>query len=339
MVQPNNPSVCIVGAGSMGIVTGYHLALAGAEVTFLVRPHRREQLSRPQMLYSYDDDTLKTYSGYELLTDPSQLASTSFDLVVITLDGAALRAEAGQKVVDELGRALGGTSTGVILGSVGIDLRSWFLQRSGLSEDQVANGVLNLLAYEVPPASMPEHSDVNADLLSSADYGYRHATAFGFTVDDSAPDVSQRFSDLYSSSGVSQCSAIPADEYRVSVGIFPALVAWELLGWPAAADIDPADETWQLGIASTREVQRLSAFGPAGLAASEQTSAQSILQVFRAMERDVLPLSLAAFNAYHHGGKVNAQDHMILREAQNRGRAEGADMPALRQLIARLPHE
>ncbi|WP_199821983.1 2-dehydropantoate 2-reductase N-terminal domain-containing protein [Streptomyces sp. XY152] len=42
------PSVCIVGAGSMGVVTGYHLGLAGASVTFLVRPHRQAQSSRPR---------------------------------------------------------------------------------------------------------------------------------------------------------------------------------------------------------------------------------------------------------------------------------------------------
>jgi hypothetical protein len=41
---------------------------------------------------------------------------------------------------------------------------------------------------------------------------------------------------------------------------------------------------------------------------------------------DVLPLNLSAFNAYHHGGKVNAQDHAILREAVQQGEAEGADV-------------
>jgi ketopantoate reductase len=103
MTKTSTPSVCIVGAGSMGVSTGYHLSLAGAAVTFLVRPHRQEQLSRPQVLYSYDDHSLKTFSGYELLTDPAELAGTSFDFLVITLDGAALRAEAGQRLVDEIG--------------------------------------------------------------------------------------------------------------------------------------------------------------------------------------------------------------------------------------------
>jgi hypothetical protein len=115
------------------------------------------------------------------------------------------------------------------------------------------------------------------------------------------------------------------------------LAGWELLGWPAAADVDPADPTWRLGIDAMREIQRLPSFGPAGRAVSERTSADGVLGFFRDMERELLPLDLAAFNAYHHGGKVNNQDHEILREALQRGETEGADMPALRQLIARLP--
>jgi len=86
-----------------------------------------------------------------------------------------------------------------------------------------------------------------------------------------------------------------------------------------------------------REFQRLSAFGSTGLAASEQTSAEGVLGFFQRMERNVFPLDFAAFNAYHHGGKVNAQDHDMLREALNRGQAEGADMPALQTLVSQLP--
>jgi ketopantoate reductase len=35
----------------MGIITGYHLALSGAKVTFLIRPDRKEALDQPQILY------------------------------------------------------------------------------------------------------------------------------------------------------------------------------------------------------------------------------------------------------------------------------------------------
>jgi len=49
------------------------------------------------------------------------------------------------------------------------------------------------------------------------------------SVDDSAPTVAQRFSELYDRCGVSRCSVIPADEHRVS-GAFMARLA-AAVGW------------------------------------------------------------------------------------------------------------
>lgn len=36
--------VAVVGAGAMGVVTGHHLHLSGAEVTFVVRPSRAREM-------------------------------------------------------------------------------------------------------------------------------------------------------------------------------------------------------------------------------------------------------------------------------------------------------
>lgn len=106
-------SVCIVGASSMRAITGYDLQQTGVAVTFLIRPHRQAPVARIQVIYSYDDQRLKTYAGYSLLTDPEQLIQQSFDFIRLTLDGAALRAEAGLKVVEAIGKACCNTSTGI----------------------------------------------------------------------------------------------------------------------------------------------------------------------------------------------------------------------------------
>lgn len=339
MTESKNTSVCIVGAGAMGIITGYHLQLAGAAVTYVVLPEQVEQLSKPQSLYSYDDHSLKTYSGYELIADPTELAGTSFDFVIVTLDGASLRADAGQKLVDEMGRAFRNTPTQIILGSVGIDLRSWFLERTGIAETQVTGGSLGIFIYEAQKATMPVLPGVKPDLVAKADYAYRHPSASGFNVDLSAPQVAHDFTAFYNRNGVSHSGAFPADQHKLMVALMPMIVAWELLGWIPAADIDPANETWQLGTEAMREFQRLSVFGAAGRAASEQANAESVLEIFLEMERGSSPLDVAAFNKYHHGMKVNKQDHKVLREGLSRGEAEGAEMPALRKLIARLPEE
>src|SRR5690242_2429553 len=126
MGQHQDRRVLIIGAGSMGIIMGYNLQLTGAEVTFLVRPHRAEALNRPQKLYCYDDNQLKTYTGYKCITSPSKMLSGGYDYIVITLDGAALRNEVGQSLVKTIGEAVRGTKTKVILGTVFINLRPWF---------------------------------------------------------------------------------------------------------------------------------------------------------------------------------------------------------------------
>lgn len=88
-------SVGIVGAGSVGVNTAYDLTRAGARVSFLVRPHHQERLSRPQTVYSYDNHSLDRVAGYEAITDPAALSEQPFDFLVVTLDNASLHAEAG----------------------------------------------------------------------------------------------------------------------------------------------------------------------------------------------------------------------------------------------------
>jgi hypothetical protein len=159
-----------------------------------------------------------------------------------------------------------------------------------------------------------------------------------FYVDPSAPQVAHGFAALYHRCGVSKCNVLPAEEVRLRVAIFASLAARELLGWPVTANIDLADETWQLGTEAMREIQRLPMYGQTSVAASESTDAETILEFHRQIEKDAMPLDLAAFNRYHHGGKVNGQDHQLLREALALEEAQGADMPALGALVARLPN-
>ena len=43
----SDPAVLVVGAGAVGLVMGYHLSLAGAQVTFLVRAGRKQAFQSP----------------------------------------------------------------------------------------------------------------------------------------------------------------------------------------------------------------------------------------------------------------------------------------------------
>lgn len=336
LMTDNTPSIGIVGAGSVGVNTAYDLTRAGAKVTFLVRPHRREQLSRPQAMYSYDTNTLDHFSGYEVISDPTDLAGQKFDYLFVTLDTAALRAEAGMGLVKEIGRAMNGTNTGVILAAVGIEVREWFITESGLPAEQVIMGSTGALIHEVAAANLPVDPSVDADLLAQADYAVKHLGPAGFFIYDSSPHLAEAFAAVYSGDGIHPAVIAAESEMAVGVAVLAPILAWGLLGYQSLDGVDASNEVWQLGANTTREIQQLSIFGTAGQAAAEQTTPESVLAMFQGMTEGSKPLEFAAFNAYHHGGKVLEQDLDMLDDARQRAEAEGHDTPALRELITRL---
>ncbi|MFF4966180.1 ketopantoate reductase family protein [Streptomyces sp. NPDC001037] len=296
----NSPSIGIVGAGSVGVNAAYDLTRAGAKITFLVRPHRQEQLSRPQVMYSYKDHTLDRFFGYDVIADAAELSNQRFDFLIVTLDNAALRAEAGLTLVKEVGRAFRGTDTGVILAAVGIEVRAWFLAESGLSEEQVAMGNTGALIHEVAAANLPVDPSVDAELLAQADYAFIHLGPAGFTIDDSAPKLAEAFIAVYSGNGVPAAEIAPADTLAVGVAGLAPILALGLLDWRPLDEIDPADATWRLGVDSMREIQRLAAFGPAGQAAGIGTGQA------RGQQRKRLPRVPGPLRAEGGGGLVEA---------------------------------
>ncbi|KAF5635752.1 Ketopantoate reductase domain protein [Fusarium sp. NRRL 52700] len=118
MADLQNPTVQIVGAGSMGLVTGYHLTLAGAHVTYLVRPKRAEELTKPQLLYRLDTQEIHEYKSYSHFIDPSSMLSSTHDYIRITIDGKSLQSEEGEELVRIIGQAARGKTANVLVGSV-----------------------------------------------------------------------------------------------------------------------------------------------------------------------------------------------------------------------------
>ena len=332
----NIPSIGVVGAGSVGVNTAYDLLRAGAKVTFLVRPHRQEQLSRPQVMYSYDDNTLDQVSGYDVITDPAALSDLRLDFLIVTLDNASLHAEAGLTLIKEIGRAYRGTNTGVILNAVGIEVRAWFLTESGLSEDQVAMSNTLALVHEVDAANLPIDPSIDAGLIAQADYAVKHTRPAGFVIADNAPELADAFTAVYTGNGIPAAITAPAAELAAGVAVIVPTLAWGLLDWQDPDDIDVTNEAWQLGVAAMREMQQLTVFGAAGRAAAERTTPEGVLQAFQESNQQYKPLDYAGFTAYHHGGKVNRQDLDLIDDARQRVEAEGQDATALRELTNRL---
>jgi len=320
----------------MGIATGYHLEIAGADVTFLVRPHRVAALKRPQVLYSYDDNRLKNYTNYTVLSDPAALSNQRYDFIVVTLDGASLKDPHGVELVRLLGRLFKTARTKIIIGTIGVSLRPWFIRESGLMPEHVVSGSLGIQCYAPTAVRLPAHLSTDTELLGQADLAYRHCWPFGFSVDDRAREAAQAFAELYSASKVSTCIIETTEEKEVLItSFFVQLAAFDIAGWPSPLDMDANSELWLLATQATIEIQSLPGFGAAGLKAIEQTSAASILKFWCDWERDMLPLDLQAFNKYHHGGKVNRQDLQILSDCIALGESAEQMMPATRELLKR----
>lgn len=327
------PTVLIVGAGAMGIMCGYHLQLTGAEVTFLVRPRRAEKLSRPQLLYSYDDVTVKPFYGYRVLSDVTEVGGRAYDYIIVTLDGASARSAEGTAMLSDLGNAVRDTSAVVIIGGIGHGLRRHCLDALDIDEERVISGALSLLAHQVASVNLPVHPPTDPALLAQADLAYRTLPRGSFTVEDRFPAVAARFKALYDACGVSHCDIVDHNQFPAQVAVvFPVFAACELMGWPPAAQFNDHKDTWNLAVDAVREVVSLDEYRPAG----QHTDSESLTHLMAVAEEQALPLDVNAFNAFHHGGKVAQQDLELLRDHVAAGEREGKPMSALRQLIAEL---
>ncbi|KAI1104855.1 hypothetical protein F4804DRAFT_305701 [Jackrogersella minutella] len=336
MSEQSKPRMLIIGAGSMGVLSGYILSLAGVDVTFLVRPHHAERLGRPQILYCYNDNSLKEYTGYTYITDPSDMVGANYDYILITLDAASLRNETGVKLVKTIGEAARETNTKIVLGVVFFDILSWFLQVSGLAAEQVTNGHLDIHVYGTKDVTLPVHAPTDPESLAKSDFAYIDQLGSGFTVDDSSLPVAKGFTDLWNASGVSRGSIKSSLESALSINpLFPVFAACELLGWPRFQDIDTKGEIWKLVIASVKEIQELSIHGELGQQAAKLTTEESFTAALVGWEKAIFPLDLQEFNRFHHGKKVKAQGRQHLRACLAYGAAEGKPMPALKELVQR----
>jgi hypothetical protein len=129
----------------------------------------------------------------------------------------------------------------------------------------------------------------------------------------------------------------PAVQYAVELNpFFAVFAACELMGWPSFRDIDESTELWRLTVAAVKEIQRLSIHGELGQQAATGTTEVNLASSLAAWETAALPLDLQAFNRYHHGSRVNAQDHRQLRDFVAHGEAGGQPMSALKELLRRL---
>lgn len=329
------PSVLIVGAGALGIVTGYHLHLAGAKIGFLVRQGRLPALDEPQQLYCYDDHELKSFSEYKSFASVNDAMTQEYDWVIVTMDGATCRGEEATALLKELGQAMQAGKGVAVISGVGV--REYCRDTMGLPDDRVIEGTMGLLSYQTDRVTLPLNPPTDADKLARASMAYHHMGKNpGFMVVSQPKAAAKAFAELYDRSGVSKCRKVPAKLYAMfTSSIFAIMAMFDLAGWPQAGKMADDKELMALGAGAMKEIMRLPEHGLMGRIGSLFISPARLAKNNLKMEQDCLPVDYSAFNRFHHGGKVREQDMDVLRKSLASGEAQGRRMPALRELLER----
>jgi ketopantoate reductase len=331
----SKPSVLIVGAGALGVATGYHLNLAGAAVTYLVRPARLKALQAAQVLYCYDDAQLKHFSDYHAVDCVAEAAKQNYDFVLVTLDGASCQSAEGTQLLRELAEVIRETAAVAVIAGIGV--REHCRQTMQLPDDRVVEGTMRMFSYQVDRVAMPLHPPTDPKQLAQASMAYRHPSGkAGFMVVGKPTKAARGFADLYNQCGVSSCNRMNARLYAAFVSsFFPVAAVFDLAGWPDAKTMADNKELMSLCSKAMQEIMRLPEHGWQGKLASllirQTTLAKNIVKT----ERDCLPLDNTGFNRFHHGGKVREQDIQVMRQCAESGKTQHKSMPALDEIIRR----
>lgn len=332
----SQPAVLIVGAGALGVATAYHLALSGAEITFLVRPNRLAALQGGQTLYCFDDLSVKDFQSYHSTATVEDTAGKDYDFVLVTLDGAACRNEEGEALLRALGDALRpGKAVALVCG---MDVREHCRNLMGLPPERVLEGTQAMLSYQVDRADMPVHPPADQEQVAGADFAYRHiSNGFGFTVVSEPAGAAGHFIDLYNRCGVSKCRSMNPLMYTMFTrSFFPIIAIYEQAGWPDAATLVENRKLMTLGSRAMGEILSLPEHGWRGKLAALVMGRRALGKKLLEMERECRPLDYTAFNRFHHGGKVRAQNLLVMQRCAAAGQAAGKPMAALNELIERF---
>ncbi|HEX8511229.1 MAG TPA: 2-dehydropantoate 2-reductase N-terminal domain-containing protein [Propionibacteriaceae bacterium] len=329
-------SVLIVGAGATGLPLGYHLGLAGADVTFLVRRGRKGVLKGTQRLYCYDDALLKEFADYTVIDGVADLADRSFQFVIVTLDGLAATSPEGASMLRELGDAIRPTQATVIFGNFGFGLRDYYVDVMQLPPQRLLRCIPFMLSHQAS-AGLPPHPPTDPSRLAQASICYKHPpNKVGIRLESGSTAAARQFAALYNRCQVSRCVTMNPKLVEVgALSLFPVYLAGHIAGWPKVAPLVADKELWQLACRAQREIAALPQHGWFGRMTTLAMGPRATAKLHLKMERDMLPLDYQEFNRFHHGGKVQAQDVELLRSCLVDGQRQGQSMEALEALLAR----
>ena len=333
--------ILIVGAGAGGLVTGYHFALSGVDVTFYVRPSRLEEMGRkPKRLYCYEDHEVKLFDQYATVCDMDEVTANNFDYVLTTLDGNAMHSDEGMALLRDLGSAVRAGNTVFVCLGAAAGIEDFIVEHTGLPIERCLFGSFSLLSHNVPLPGQQFDESIDQEGLASCVFAYTHLGGgkAGLMLTRTNRELGLKLAEVYDRSGVSTCTVLP--DLRVADCatslLSPAFVAFIIEGWPEPEEMYKTD-TWQLAQKASMEIVALPQHGFLGKVIAALGGPLNLLaRMWDGTAKGAAPLDFNAFNKFHHGGKVMAQDIDISRDVLSREEGRGRKLPMLRKLIERL---
>lgn len=313
-------AVLVVGAGAIGQVYGHFLAQGGARVTYYVRERYREHTARGLPLARLESRRRRRalpVISPQVVSSPAEVSQQRYDQVYLTIPSDAL-------VRPWLEELLAATGEAIIIGlTPGAGDREKLIA-AGATPERLVSGFLSLVAYQAPlpgedsqvPACTTVWFPPGAPCLFSGPARARDEVLAALTA-----------------------GGLPARAHRdvPTLGAFGSsatvafMLALEAAGWSLAGLRQPA--RLRQACAAMREIVSLAArdFGKPPLGVRLASRAW-VLRAALALAPRLAPFPLETYLRVHFT-KVGEQTRHLVRAALERGRAAGAEAPALSALL------
>ena len=227
--------------------------------------------------------------------------------------------------------------TVIIGGGVGLGLRKHYLDVTGLPANRVLMSSLGYFAYQVKRIDLPLHPPTDPVLLAQADVAYSYPNKTGLLLQNTTPAAAKRFAALFDNTNNKvRCSVLEHHIFDIaSTAPFAILAGSEVLGCPPVTELPKHKELWKITVDAVQEIARLGQHGWRCKLAGVLLTRGLVARGWASLEKGTLPMDFQAFNSFHHGAKVAAQDDEIRRACVATGEREGKPMTALKELMKR----
>lgn len=319
--------ILVVGAGSVGVTYGHHLARGGAQVDVFVRPRYAEAARAGFALWRYSvrgPRGVERFTPSSVLTEPAEVVRVKYDAVWLCVASDALNGDWLAPLLAATGDAT------LVLLAPGLEDRARV--SACVSPERVVSGLITLIAWTAPlegERGLSGADGATAFLLPpfapipfSGD-PTRAAAAASALRRGGCPAVRLMSAD-----------AVPRRAAFGSAALLPLVAALEASGWSLTALRN--SPRLALALDAAREAQRVA--GHALGAPPPKVAAllrPALVGPLLRLARGLAPFPLEPYLRKHFT-KVGAQTRLALATWRARGAEAGLQTPALDALAAAL---